>query len=195
MSSIPENRNSLGNFIKKNFKSMIVPLCMIVLGIFFIVSPGSAVSIAVKVFGILLVIVGVVLGCTVVAVISPGTMILAVALVLIGILCLAASGSVASLILKIIGLFVLVNSFMSIHSAYVVKGRSNGFIFYIINDVLTLILGFVLLFFPLDAATTVVMILGIFMTVMGISNLITVFKVYRDGGRYIDDGSGVVWEE
>ena len=60
---------------------------------------------------------------------------------------------------------------------------------------LTLILGFVLLFFPLDAATTVVMILGIFMTVMGISNLITVFKVYRDGGRYIDDGSGVVWEE
>jgi uncharacterized membrane protein HdeD (DUF308 family) len=152
-------------------------------------------DITVKVVGILFVIVGILLGCSLMAAVSTASMVLAIALVLIGIICLAASGFVASLILKVIGLCVTVNSIMSIHDAYVIKGKSDNFLAYIINDVITLILGVVLFFIPTTVANAVVIVLGIILAVLGISNIITVFKVYKDGGRYVDDGSDVVWEE
>ncbi|MEE3399049.1 MAG: DUF308 domain-containing protein, partial [Eubacterium sp.] len=74
------------------------------------------------------------------------------------------------------------------------KGRSDHFVQYIINDIITLVLGIVLVAIPLDIASTLVMIIGVIMIILGISNIITVIRVYRDG-RYIDDGSDVVWEE
>ena len=56
-------------------------------------------------------------------------------------------------------------------------------------------MGIVLFFIPTTVASVVVIVLGVILAVLGISNIITVFKVYRDGGRYVDDGSDVVWEE
>ena len=189
------SNGTLLDFIKKNSKNLAVPAIMLIIGLFFIIKPDGALDITVKVVGILFVIVGVLLGCSLMAAVSTVSMVLAVALVLIGIICLAASGFVASLILKVIGLCVTVNSIMSIHDAYVIKGKRDNFLAYIINDVITLIVGVVLFFIPTTVASVVVIVLGIILAVLGISNIITVFKVYRDGGRYVDDGSDVVWEE
>ena len=189
------SNGTLTDFIKKNSKNLAVPAIMLIIGCFFIFKPDGALDITVKVVGILFVIVGILLGCSLMAAVSTASMVLAIALVLIGIICLAASGFVASLILKVIGLCVTVNSIMSIHDAYVIKGKSDNFLAYIINDVITLIVGVVLFFIPTTVASVVVIVLGIILAVLGISNIITVFKVYRDGGRYVDDGSDVVWEE
>ena len=189
------SNGTLTDFIKKNSKNLAVPAIMLIIGCFFIFKPDGALDITVKVVGILFVIVGILLGCSLMAAVSTASMVLAIALVLIGIICLAASGFVASLILKVIGLCVTVNSVMSIHDAYVIKGKSDNFLAYIINDVITLILGVVLFFIPTTVANVVVIVLGIILAVLGISNIITVFKVYKDGGRYVDDGSDVVWEE
>lgn len=189
------SNGTLLDFIKKNSRNLAVPTIMLIIGLFFIIKPDGALDITVKVVGVLFVIVGVLLGCSLMAAVSTVSMVLAVALVLIGIICLAASGFVASLILKVIGLCVTVNSIMSIHDAYVVKGKSDNFLAYIINDIITLIVGIVLFFIPTTVASVVVVVLGVILAVLGISNIITVFKVYRDGGRYVDDGSDVVWEE
>ncbi len=189
------SNGTLTDFIKKNSKNLAVPAIMLIIGCFFIFKPDGALDITVKVVGILFVIVGILLGCSLMAAVSTASMVLAIALVLIGIICLAASGFVAGLILKVIGLCVTVNSIMSIHDAYVIKGKSDNFLAYIINDVITLILGVVLFFIPTTVANVVVIVLGIILAVLGISNIITVFKVYKDGGRYVDDGSDVVWEE
>ena len=189
------SNGTLTDFIKKNSKNLAVPAIMLIIGCFFIFKPDGALDITVKVVGILFVIVGILLGCSLMAAVSTASMVLAIALVLIGIICLAASGFVAGLILKVIGLCVTVNSIMSIHDAYVIKGKSANFLAYIINDVITLILGVVLFFIPTTVANVVVIVLGIILAVLGISNIITVFKVYKDGGRYVDDGSDVVWEE
>ena len=189
------SNGTLLDFIKKNSRNLAVPTIMLIIGLFFIIKPDGALDITVKVVGVLFVIVGVLLGCSLMAAVSTVSMVLAVALVLIGIICLAASGFVASLILKVIGLCVTVNSIMSIHDAYVVKGKSDNFLAYTINDIITLIVGIVLFFIPTTVASVVVIVLGVILAVLGISNIITVFKVYRDGGRYVDDGSDVVWEE
>ena len=121
-------------------------------------------------------------------------MISSVSTVLLGIVCIAASTAIASLVLKIIGIVVVINSLLRIYDAYKIKGRSDHFLVYVINDVLTFVLGIVLLILPLDIASAVVIIIGVILLILGISNVITAIRVYLDG-RYVDDGTDVVWEE
>jgi hypothetical protein len=47
---------------------------------------------------------------------------------------------------------------------------------------------------PFSAAKGVIRVLGIVILIFGITNLIEVINVYRNG-RFVDDGTDVVWEE
>ncbi len=189
------NNNAFIIFIKKNSKGLVVPAILIILGLFMIFHPNGWMALIVRVLGILFVLAGVLLGCSLIAAVSPYTMALAIALVVIGIICLALPNPLSELILNVIGICMIINSVVSIHDAYVIKGKSDNFIKYIIIDIITLIIGIVLFFVPSTVEGIVVVIIGIVLAVIGISNMITVFRVYRDGGRYINDGSDVVWEE
>jgi uncharacterized membrane protein HdeD (DUF308 family) len=188
------NKKTIKDFFEKNAVSLAIPLVMIIVGLFFILFPGSAISITVKVIGIVFVIIGAIMACTLIAAYSPITMSIAILLIVFGIICIAAPGFIASFIVKTIGIMILINAVLRIRDAYMIKGKSDSFIQYIINDVITLVLGIVLIAIPLNVAGTIVMIIGVFMIVLGLSNIITVIKIYRDG-RYVEDGSDVVWEE
>ena len=185
---------SIKDFFQKNSISLAIPLVMIVVGLFFIFCPGSAISLTVKVVGIVFVIVGAIMACTLIASYSPITMSIAIVLIVFGIICIALPGVIASFVVKAIGIMILINAILRIRDAYIIKGKSDKFVQYIINDAITLILGIVLIAIPLDLANALVITIGVLMLVLGISNIITVIKVYRDG-RFIDDGSDVVWEE
>lgn len=188
------NTKSIKGFFEKNSRALIVPAVMIVLGLFFILFPQNAISLTVKVVGVVFVLIGAVLACTLIARFSRFTVAIAAALMLFGIVCIAASGVVASFIIKIIGCIVIVNSVMRIYDAYKIKGSSDHFIEYIVNDVATLVLGIVLLLIPMTIVGAAVIVLGAFLLVIGISNVITCARVYRDGS-FVDDGTDVVWEE
>ena len=185
---------SIKGFFEKNGRSLIIPLVMIIVGLFFVLFPGSAINLTVKVVGIVFVILGAILACTLMAAYSPTTMAIAILIIFFGIICIAFPSFIAAFIIKAIGIMVLISSAFRIHVAYMIKGRSDSFIVYIVNDIITLILGLVLVAIPLDIAGTLVRIIGIFMMILGLSNIITIIKVYKDG-RYVDDGSEVVWEE
>lgn len=188
------NKKTLKNFFEKNASALAVPAILIVIGLFFVCYPDSAVSITVKVIGVAFVVVGVVLACTLLAAYSPFTLAISIITAVFGIVCIALPGVIASFVIKVLGLVVLVNSLLRLHDAYMIKGKSDHFIEFIINDIITLILGIVLVVMPLHAAKVFVIIIGVVMIILGISNLITVVRVYIDG-RYVDDGSDVVWEE
>ena len=188
------NKKTLKGFFEKNSRSLIAPAVMIVLGLFFILFPENAISLTVKVVGVIFVLIAAILGCTLIAAVVPGTVVIAAILLIFGIICIALSTFVASFIIKIIGLIIIFNSIMRIYDAYKIKGSSDHFVQYIINDVATLILGIVLLLIPMNIAGAVVIILGAFLFIIGISNVITCVRVYRDG-CFVDDGSEVVWEE
>lgn len=187
-------KKNICEFFKTQISHLIVPLIMIVLGIFCVLLPGSAINFTVKLIGILFVIAGIIMAGTLIARFTSFVMSSAIALFVIGILCLAIPGQIASIVVKLLGIVIIVNSSMRIHDAYIIRGRSDGFTAYIINDILTLIIGIVLLFVPLTVASAVVVVIGIVLLVLGISNLITAYKVYKDG-KYINDNSDVVWEE
>ncbi len=186
---------SFKDFLKKNSKNLVVPVILIVIGLFMIFHPVGWVNLIVKVVGILFVAAGVLLGCSTISRIGSPTMMLAIILVLLGIICLALSDRVADIILIVIGISMIFNAVISIHDAYVVKGKSDHFIEYIINDIVSLVIGIVLIFVPQGHEGAIAITIGIVLCVIGVSNIITVFRVFRDGGRYIDDGSDVVWEE
>ena len=188
------NKKNIKNFFEKEGVSLIMPIIMIIIGAFFIFHSGSAVSLTVKVVGVAFVIIGAILACTLLAAYSSMTMAIAIIIMIFGIICIAFPQTIAAFIIKAIGIMVLLNAAFRIHDAYLIKGRSDNFILYIINDIITLILGLILVAIPLDIAGTLVIIIGVVMLVMGVSNIITVIRVYRDG-RYVDDGTDVVWEE
>ena len=186
---------SFKNFMKKNSKNLIVPIILIVIGCFMIFHPTGWLSLIVKIVGILFVIAGVVLGCSTISRLGSPTMLIAIILVLIGIICLALSDKVMNLILTVIGLSMVINSVISIHDAYIIKGKSDHFLAYVINDIVTLVIGIVLIFIPSTAEGAFAIAIGVVLCVVGISNIITVFRIFHDGGRYVDDGTDVVWEE
>lgn len=188
-----KNKNII-DFFKTQSSHLVVPLIMIVLGLFCILMPSSFIGVTVKLIGVLFVVAGVILACTLLATYSPFMMACAIVLVFMGILCLAIPKQIASLVIKMVGIVILVNAIMRIHDAYVIRGKSDGFKMYMLNDVITLIIGLVLLFIPMDVASIIVIILGVFLLILGVTNLITAYKVYRDG-KFVDDGTDVVWEE
>jgi uncharacterized membrane protein HdeD (DUF308 family) len=188
------NSKSIKDFVSKNISSLAVPIAMIIIGLFFVLFPGSAIGITVKVIGVIFVVIGLVLSGTLIVSYSSVTLVISLTLITLGIICIAASDSVASFVIKVLGIIVLVNSVLRIHDAYEIKGISDRFIQYIVNDLITLILGIVLIVMPLGAAAIFVRIVGIIMIILGVSNIVTAIRIYRDG-QYVDDGSDVVWEE
>ena len=188
------NKKSIKDFFQKNSSALVVPLIMIVLGIFFVFFPGSAIGITVKVVGIVLVIIGAILACSLIAAYSPLSMAIAIILIIFGIVCIASPAFITAFVIKAIGICIVINSLVRIYDAYKIKGRSDSFVQYVIVDILTLVLGVVLMVAPLGIASSIVMVIGIILLVLGVTNVITVIRVYKDG-RYVDDGSDVVWEE
>ncbi len=188
------NSKSVKDFVSKNISSLAVPIAMIIIGLFFVLSPGSAIGITVKVIGVIFVSLGLILSGTLIVAYSKITLVISIILAVLGIVCIAASDSVAAFVIKVLGIIILVNSALRIHDAYEIKGISDRFIQYIINDLITLVLGIVLIVMPLGAAAVFVRIVGAIMIILGISNVITAIRIYKDG-QYVDDGTDVVWEE
>ena len=172
------NKKSVKDFLSKNMASLAVPLIMIIIGMFFIMLPGNAIGLTVRIIGIVFVVIGLIMSGTLIAAYSSVTLAISIILIVLGIICIASAGTVAAFIIKLLGIIILVNSALRIHDAYEIKGISDKFMFYIINDIITLVLGIILIIMPISAA----------------SNIVTAVKVYLDG-KYIDDGSDVVWEE
>ncbi len=172
-----------------------MPFIMVILGLFLIIWGDEAVDLVVRMMGVILLVVGVGIACTLLAGLSPVTMTFALLLVVTGLICIITPKGVASYVMVVIGVFILVNSILRIRDAYKIKGQTDFFKQFIINDLITLVFGFILIIFNRWLIVNAAMILGIIVLILGVTNLLTAMKVYHDGGRYVDDDSDVVWEE
>ncbi len=195
LSTKVEGANSAKRFFQRCGNSLAMPFIMVILGLFLIIWGDEAVDLVVRMMGVILLVAGVGLGCTLLAGISPVTMTFAVLLVVTGLICIITPKGVASYVMVVIGVFILVNSILRIRDAYKIKGQTDFFKQFIINDLITLVFGFVLIVFNRWLIVNAAIVLGIIVLILGITNLLTAMKVYHDGGRYVDDGSDVVWEE
>lgn len=188
-----QERN-LKNFFQKEAKTVAVPLIMLILGALFIILKGGILSALVTILGVLLIIGGVGLGLSLITKISPLTIFIAATLIILGVVCITDAFGVSKIVLRVIGFCILINAVLRMFEERVIKGRSANYKAYVINNAITAALGLVLLVLPQITADAFFVIMGIIMVIMGITNLISSYSFYKHGG-YVNDGSGVVWEE
>ena len=184
---------SLKNFFKTETKSLAVPLLMVVIGALFIILRDGILSALVTIVGVLLIVGGVIIGFSLLSALDPFALIGAALLVLCGIICVTNAFGVSNIVLTVLGVCILVNSLVRLFIERSLKG-SSSFKRYMINDLLTAVLGVVLILVPHDAAGAVFLVMGIFMVILGVSNIISAYSYYKNG-RYVNDGTDVVWEE
>ena len=195
LSTSTNPKKTFKGFMEKCGTSLAMPFIMIILGLFMIIWGNEAVDMVVRMIGIVVLVVGVGLACTLLAGLSPATMAFAILLVVTGLICIVNPGGIAAYVMIIIGVFVLVNSIMRIRDAYRVKAQTDFFKQFLINDLITLFLGLFMIIFNKWIIVTMARVAGVIILILGITNLVTAIKVYYDGGRYVDDGTDVVWEE
>ena len=189
-------KGKIQDYFQKEGKALVMPIVMIVIGLLFILFPGSAISATGKLVGIVLVVVGAFIGCSLMATFNPMMAALAGTLVVLGIVSIAAPGLVAGLILKIIGIFILIHAVLRLMAAYKVKSEVQSFKFYFGIDTFSLAVGLLLVFVPHLVASWLVIVVGIVLLISGLSNIVSSFKFYKEGGRYLEhDKDGAVWEE
>ncbi|MBR3538930.1 MAG: DUF308 domain-containing protein, partial [Eubacterium sp.] len=175
---------SLKNFFKTETKSLAVPLLMVVIGALFIILRDGILSALVTIVGVLLIVGGVIIGFSLFSNLDPFAIIGAALLVMFGIICVTNAFGVSNFVLTVLGVCILVNSLVRIFVERSMKG-SAGFKGYMINDILTAILGVILIMVPRDAAAAVFLVLGIFMVILGISNIIAAYSYYKNG-RFVN---------
>ena len=181
------------SFLKREAKSLAIPLMMIVLGALFIAIKSAILSALVTIVGVLLIVGGVALGLSLLSAMEPLTVIGAAILVLMGIICVTNAFGIKKNKKMVIGICIFVNALFRIFIERSLRG-SSGFKNYLINDIITAILGVVLMIMPKTAADAFFVVVGIFMVILGISNIISSYLFYKNG-RYVNDGTDVVWEE
>ena len=185
------------NFVKYESKSYTIPLIMFVLGLLFVLIQGNVLDVIVTIIGVVLMIGGVVIGISLMTSFSPVTVFFASMLFIMGIICVANPGWVAGFFLKVVGLCILLNSLISIFTEHKLKGKSEKYTFYLVTDIVSIVIGLLLFLFPkawLDTASWLFYVFGVVLMVLGVFNLYTSYKVYKEG-RFVNDGSDVVWEE
>ena len=185
------------NFVKYESKSYTIPLIMFVLGLLFVLIQGNVLDVIVTILGVVLMIGGVVMGISLMSNFSPLTVFVASMLFIMGIICVANPGWVAGFFLKVVGLCILLNALIRIVTEHSLKGKSEKYNFYLMIDVVSLVIGLLLFLFPkawLDGVSWLFIVFGVILIILGLFNLYSAFKVYKEG-RYVNDGTDVVWEE
>ena len=185
------------NFVKFESKRYAIPFIMLVLGLLFILLQGNVLDVLVTVLGVVLMIGGVIMGLSLLSATSPLVVFGASALFILGLISVINPSWVATFFLKVIGLCVFLNSLIRIIMEHSLKGKTSKYSFYFITDIVTAAVGLLLFLFPttwLQSVSFLFYVFGILLMVLGIFNIYTAYKVYKEG-RYVNDGTDVVWEE
>ncbi len=182
------------DFFKKNTKDLIVPFAMILFGLIFTIVPGTSMATMVRFFGIFLLIAAAIVGAVSYYNRTYIFMGIAIAGGIVGLICALTPGFVASFTISLVGFIILFNAVFRLYTTMQVRKGEKNILPFLINDIITAVIGVIMVINPFSAAKSVIRVLGIVILIFGITNLIEVINVYRNG-RFVDDGTDVVWEE
>ena len=167
------------NQIKKLFQKVKVDrivsaIIAIVIGILFVVLPEDSSNILCLVCGIMLIVGGAmaIMGFIAYGFMTGGyLLVVGVALLLSGILCLVNPGVVTTILTIIFGIYIIVDGATSlVDSMYCAKAHVSGWFILLLLSLLSIVLGTIVMFGTFD---TVMIFAGICLIVDGISDIIS----------------------
>ncbi len=192
-----QREKNFTNFVKYESKRYAIPFLMLILGLLFILLNGNVLDVLVTVLGVCMLIGAVVLGISLLNQSSPGLILGVSALFIMGLISVINPNWVSNFFLKVVGLCIFLNSLIRLIVEHSLKGKSNRYMVYFITDIVSAVVGLLLFLFPktwLESVSFLFYVIGFLLVILGIFNLYTAFKVYKEG-RYVNDGTDVVWEE
>ncbi|MCM1065827.1 MAG: DUF308 domain-containing protein [Eubacterium sp.] len=171
--------------MKKILQNEVVSsLIMVVLGIILMVWPGEAMDIACMIIGCGLIITGAIglivlfakrkkSGEESISKENIITIIKSVVIIIVGIVLLAKMKTVVSILPFIIGILIIVNSAVNIIQAILNRNQNSKWIISLIVGFATAIIGILMVIEPFGAALSQIFIMGLGLTVDGVSNLVS----------------------
>ncbi|MBQ1729722.1 MAG: DUF308 domain-containing protein [Oscillospiraceae bacterium] len=157
--------------------SLITSLVLIALGIFMVLSPNTALTTIIKVFGIAIIVAGAITVLLYVANRGDSRNLTSLAtgiiLIVAGIVFLVNPAAIEKIFPTVVGILIIVNGILNlIASIKAKKAGSPAWIVGLILSILTIALGILILSQPLFLMNQIVRIVGIVLIVTGVSFLL-----------------------
>lgn len=149
-------------------------IVLLVLGIALLLVPGGIVTTVIRLFGIIVLGLGVlsIVNCTKHKV-DNTELVYGVLIAILGLVFISNPGVIASIIPFILGVWIVIKSVVKLQFAVALKrGNDKDYIKPLVVNIITLILGLVLIFNPFKGAETIIRIIGGFMIVYSLLDIL-----------------------
>ena len=145
---------------------LLTSIVLLILGIILLFVPGGIITTIIRIFGIIILILGVL------SVLSSSKnkknntdLVYGILIIILGIVFVSNPEVIASIIPFILGVWIIIKSLFKLQFISTLKTTSTDYIKPLVINIITLILGITLAFNPFKGAETLVRIIGIFLIV------------------------------
>ena len=168
--------------IKKTFNlSLASSIIFVIVGLFLFIKPGATISIISYVTGGVLLLMGLISVYKYFINLFGFELAYGVLLIIAGLFLVIDTSIFAKVINVILGIWIIVNSITKFQYGFVLKRAKNSdWIYTILVSLLSFIWGIVLLINPFESALTITQIIGIFIIVYAVLDIIDNFIIRRN---------------
>lgn len=147
-------------------------IVLLVLGILLLLVPGGIVTTVIRLFGVIILIIGITSVLNEIKIKKQSTdFVNGILISILGLVFISSPHTIASIIPFILGVWIVIKSVFKLQFSYSVKRTSNDVKPIVIN-IIELILGLVLIFNPFKGAEALIRIIGGFMAVYGLLDIL-----------------------
>lgn len=147
-------------------------IVLLVLGILLLLVPGGIVTTVIRLFGVIILIIGITSVLNEIKIKKQSTdFVNGILISVLGLVFISSPHTIASIIPFILGVWIVIKSTFKLQFSYSVKRTSNDVKPIVIN-IIELILGLVLIFNPFKGAEALIRIIGGFMAVYGLLDIL-----------------------
>lgn len=147
-------------------------IVLLVLGILLLLVPGGIVTTVIRLFGVIILIIGITSVLNEIKIKKQSTdFVNGILISILGLVFISSPHTIASIIPFILGVWIVIKSTFKLQFSYSVKRTSNDVKTIVIN-IIELILGLVLIFNPFKGAEALIRIIGGFMAVYGLLDIL-----------------------
>ena len=164
-------------------QTLAAALCIIAIGLIFVIYPGTALDTLVRVLAAAALVVGAIKTAGYFLIKnadrpSRGSLALGLLIFIFALFFLIKPQLIVSILYVLIGFALLLDGMLQLQSAMDLRRfRSNKWVIVLALSALTILLAFVVLLDPFSTAKTLVMVSGIFLIVSGVTDLISLFFI------------------
>ena len=145
----------------------------VIVGILLLLVPGRIVTTIIRLFGVIILILGILSLLNILKNKSNSAELVSGILIsILGLVFISNPHTIASIIPFILGVWIVIKSAFKLQFSYSLKRSSINYIKPLVINIITLILGLVLIFNPFKGAEALIRIVGGFMVVYGILDIL-----------------------